>query len=209
MSYFNKAEIDEFYNMISNLIDRETFDTMVSENGSRQIGSYLAKGSVASKINLEQLQAINDHKWANMFIDGIAHISWQNGVVTNIFDSFLDEHEWNRQTKVDQYVETWFTTKYFWYYKPGCDVAIKEEYRYPNMIGSGSGSYTHTYSFHPIEEMPKVPEMIVIAMGQRNGRVWIVDQFCGSKNECDLWADKMLKKSGVFVRFVEFDNNRK
>lgn len=206
MSYFNKSEIDEFYNIISNLIDRETFDTMVSENGSRQIGPYLAK----SYITFEQLKAINDPKWRYMFIDGIAHVSWQCGVVNKIFDYFLDTNSWKRQTNVEQYQETWFTTKYLWYYKPGFDYAIKEEYRYPNMIGSGSGSYTHTYSFHPIEEMPKVPEMIVMAIVQKSGRVWIDDQFCGSKVDCELWADKKLNRnSSLFIRYIEFDNNRK
>lgn len=207
MSYFKKEEIDQFYNIISNLIAREEFDTMVSEDGSRQIGPWLAKEAVVSQMTYEQLEAIANRKWACMFIDGIAHISWQSGVVNNIFSSFFKTHGWERQTKVDEYCETWFTNRYYWWFKKGFDFAIKECYRSPNSFSSSCKS-EFTFSFHPISEMPAVPEMIAIAMSQSNGRVWIVDQFCGSKTECDLWADKMTKKN-MFVRFVEFDNNKR
>lgn len=210
MSYFKKEEIDQFYNIIFNLIDRETFDTMVSVDGSRKIGPYLAKSDVASKMSIEQLQAINDHKWADMFIDGIAHVSWQNGVVHKVFNAFFEAHGWQRQTKVEEYSETWYTNKYYWYYHPDSDIAIKECYRSPNLFSSGCGGYTHSYGFYPISEMPAIPEMIAVSMAQKNGRVWIVDQFSGSKRDCDIWADKQIKDSrNVFVRFVEFDNKRK
>lgn len=191
MAYFNKAELDEFYSIISNLFEREVFDNLADENGSRDICPALAKK--AGEMTLDQLRKVTAGKWRNMAISGIAHVSWENGQWKDLYRAFIDAHGMIKRDYVERWSETWyehFVTTWTGTVD-GEEIAIVEDYRRPISFSSSGGS-TNYYDIKPLSEIEPEPDTLVALIYIENGNAYLNKQFAGSREECDEWATKEL-----------------
>ena len=129
-----------------------------------------------------------------MFIEGIAHISWCNGCYHDLLRAFFKAHNF----KCNNYVEhqpdgSWFANDIRWF--TDGTYAVKEVYHSPVSFSSSCRS-EYYYSIVDASEAPKDPTHIVaIIEVSSDGRICVCDQFAGTLNECELWADRYMNNS--------------
>lgn len=206
MASFTSEELSEFYEIISNLITREQYDAAVTKDGSRKICKLLSEK--AADMTFEQLKEITCGRWRDMFIEGIAHISWCNGCYHNLFHAFFREHGFKQNKYVEHQPDgSWFTNDIRWF--TDGTYAVKEVYHSPVSFSSSCRS-EYYYSIVDASEAPKDPTHIVtIIHVSDEGRIGICDQFAGTRDECELWADNYLynyrgDRGYYTTRFFEF-----
>lgn len=207
MPRYTKIEIDNFYSIINNLIEREQFDKLVDDMGSRDIINYLSKGDVVKNMTIEQLKSLNEHKWQYMFISGTPHIDWKCADIKSLFDAFMENHNF----KVRDYVArsedgSWYENYTYWFI--GDKYAIKAVNHRAKPFTSSYSSEWY-YTIVNVEEAPEEPDMCVVALAVCNGRAYLHSQFTGSQKDCELWADKTVEKCNELkIRYIDIRNGR-
>lgn len=202
MVRYTKEEIDEFYSIISNLIEREQFDKLVDEDGSRDIINYLSKSEIVKNMTIDQLKALNDYKWKNMFISGMPHIDWKNGDIRDLFNAFMKNHNFKERDYVALEEDgPWYENYTYWYI--GEKYAIKAVNHKSKPFTSSYSSEWY-YTIVNVEEAPEEPDMCVVALAVCNGRAYLHSQFTGSQKDCELWEDEIIKKGrDLKIRYIK------
>lgn len=206
MAYLTEESVNEFYNIISNLISREDFDKIAGINGSREIVYKLAEK--AGDMTLDQLRKVTEGKWRNMAITGIAHISWEDGQWKELYMAFVKTHNMQQRKYVKKWSETWYQhTETTWTGTvDGEEIAIIEDYRCPSTFStfSSGGTITRYYNIKPISEIKSEPDTLVCLIRIEDGNAYLTNQFAGSREECDEWATEQIKHSRGDVHIRTF-----
>lgn len=207
----SELNLDKLYNIISNLVTREEFDAALGNCPSRNFVPFISKHT--ENMTLDQLRQITDSEWANMAVEGIPHVSWDNGCWRDLYRAFVKSHNWRQRNYQDKWYETWYNiTVTTW---EGTDedegMVIVERYSSPISFSSG-GRTTYSYSIKKITEIKPEPTHVVTAICVHRGNANLFDQFAGTQEECEDWAAEIHRKNrdeSIYTRMFPIDNSER
>ena len=183
----SELNLDKLYSIISNLVTREEFDAALGDNPSRRFVPFISQHT--EKMTLEQLRQITCTEWNNMAVEGIAHVSWDNGCWKDLYRAFVKSHNWRQRNYQSRWHETWYNHVITTWEGTGEDegIAIIEDHSSPISFSSG-GRTTYNYSIKKISEIDPEPTHVVTAISVERGNANLFDQFAGTQEQCEDWA---------------------
>lgn len=198
----SELNLDKLYSIISNLVTREEFDTALGDNPTRRFVPFISKHT--ENMTLDQLRQITDSEWSNMAVEGIPHVSWDNGCWRDLYRAFVESHKWRQRNYQQRWYETWYNHVVTTWEGTGEDegMAIVEYYRSPISFSSG-GRTTYGYSIKKISEIKPEPTHIVTAISVARGNAHLFDQFAGTQEQCEDWAAEIHRRNrdeGIYTR---------
>lgn len=204
--------LDKLYSIISNLVTREAFDTALGDNPTRCFVPFISKHT--EKMTLEQLRQITCTEWNNMAVEGIAHVSWDNGCWRDLYRAFVESHNWRQRNYQDRWNETWYSHVITTWEGTGVDegMVIVEDHSSPILFSSG-GRTTYGYSIKKVSEIKPEPTHVVISISIERGNAYLFDQFSGTQEECEDWVKNIYERgrhSGeVYTRMFHIDKPKR
>ncbi len=198
----SELNLDKLYNIISNLVTREEFDAALGHNPTRCFVPFISKHT--EKMTLEQLRQITGGEWNNMAVEGIPHVSWDNGCWKDLYRAYVNSHNWKERNYKDKWNETWYYHIVTTWEGTGEDdgIVIVEDHRSPISFSSG-GRTTYSYSIKKISEIDPEPTHIVIAVSVNRGNACLFNQFAGTQEQCEDWAAEIHRRTrdnGIYTR---------
>ena len=208
----SELNLDKLYSIISNFVTREEFDTALGDNPSRCFVPFISKHT--ENMTLEQLKQITCTEWNNMAVEGIPHVSWNNGCWRDLYRAFVKSHNWRQRNYQDRWHETWYNHVITVWEGIGEDegMVIIEDYSSPISFSSG-GRTEYNYSIKKITEIDPEPTHIVTAISINRGNAYLFDQFAGTQEQCEDWVKNLYERGRhdgeVYTRMFPIDQPKR
>lgn len=189
----SNMNLDKLYSIIANLVTREEFDTALGSCPERNFVPFISKHT--KNMTLEQLRQITSGEWSNMAVEGMAHVSWQNGCWNKLYHAWVESHNWKKRNYIERWSETWYEHRVTTWegVEDGVSYVIIEDYSSPALLSSG-GSYTYSYEIKLASEVKPEPTHVVTAISIQNGNAYLFDQFAGTQEECEDWVKNIYER---------------
>ena len=155
------------------------------------------------KLTDEHWKFITDSENSLLFVDGVAHISW-NTDRHIILRAVLKDKEHYEPLAKDVYDSTWYEHSVAWL-KTKTGLIIKCEIETPRV--SASNCHYSIGICNP-EEVPVKTHTAVIFGVNNYGKAYIICQYTGTLEGCEDWIrDNMKKDDYCFFRIIELKKN--
>jgi hypothetical protein len=160
----------------------------------------------------EQWRAVFDRRYDNLFQDGIPHISWntdRSRILTMVLNSSIKKRDGYKTLSADNYPATWVDVNIQWIRVPSGTV-IKYKHESPRVWSGSERTRYYGSVVETADVPPKATHCVAALTIDDFNKVHMVDQSCGTQDECEEWIVNISKQYGghVFIKMMEIDKIR-